>query len=280
MLVLHVLLAIFLTAAARQRTPFDDNWRFVLGDAGYAPACDTSAFTANLSGTRCLGGQMIFVSSAELCEAACCGNPQCTNWQWCEQPCVPRSPGWGCYNGVSCAANTTVGVQNWVGAARALPAPAPPPPALCADPALPCAQAYDDSRWRTVSTPHDFIGEGAYSQSADEEHGYLPFNVSWYRRTFAVNASASDLVSIEFDGVYKNSDVWLNGVYLGHHTSGYTAFRYFLHNATTAAADGSRVPVLRLGGGENVLAVRADALSVQEGWFYVSKAGGFRALLY
>ena len=66
---------------------------------------------------------------------------------------------------------------------------------------------------------------------------------------------------IDFDGVYKNSDVWLNGAYLGHHTSGYVGFRYFLHNVTAAP--------LRYGKGEeNVIAVRVDALSVQEGWFY------------
>jgi len=62
--------------------------------------------------------------------------------------------------------------------------------------------------------------------------------------------------------------VWLNGVYLGHHTSGYVAFRYFLHNVTRAGAGAAaHTPALNFGG-DNVLAVRVDALSVQEGWFY------------
>ena len=88
-----------------------------------------------------------------------------------------------------------------------------------------------------------------------------------YRRHFTIDSShAGSVVWVDFDGVYKNSDVWLNGVYLGHHTSGYVAFRYFLHNVTSAD-DATKTPVLRFGG-DNVLAVRVDALSVQEGWFY------------
>jgi hypothetical protein len=78
-------------------------------------------------------------------------------------------------------------------------------------------------------------------------------------------------VWIDFDGVYKNSDVWLNGVFLGHHTSGYVAFRYFLHNVTSGSDDNgsststsafSQTSVLNFGG-DNVIAVRVDALSAR-----------------
>ena len=55
----------------------------------------------------------------------------------------------------------------------------------------------------------------------------------------------------------------LNGVYLGHFTSGYVSFRYWLHNVSSP--DAPNTPVLNYGG-DNVLAVRADALSAQEGW--------------
>jgi beta-galactosidase len=151
-------------------------------------------------------------------------------------------------------------------ARSALPTP-PSPPATCTDASLPCAVAFADDKWRSVSTPHDFVVEGAYSPDNDAEHGFLPFNVSWYRKHFTIDAShAGSVVWIEFDGVYKNSDVWLNGVYLGHHTSGYVAFRYYLHNVTSAD-DATNAPVLRFGA-NNVLSVRVDALSVQEGWFY------------
>ena len=137
----------------------------------------------------------------------------------------------------------------------------------CMDTSLPCSPTFSDAGWRTVNTPHDFVVEGAYSPQNDMEHGFLPFNVSWYRRHFTLDAAQDgSVVWIDFDGVYKNSDVWLNGVYLGHHTSGYVAFRYFLHNVT-ADDDTTNKPVLRFGA-DNVLAVRVDALSVQEGWFY------------
>ena len=63
------LLALCAGVSARQTSSFDTNWRFKLGDAGYAPACNTSAFSANLSGTFCKKASMVFVSSAELCES-------------------------------------------------------------------------------------------------------------------------------------------------------------------------------------------------------------------
>lgn len=179
---------------------------------------------------------------------------------------MPASPGWGCRNGYdSCPGKKAA--TNWTSMARAAP-PAPArPPAHCTGGSLPCAAAFADDSWRSVDTPHDFVVEGAYSPNNDMEHGFLPFNVSWYRRHFTIDASrAGSVVWVDFDGVYKNSDVWLNGVYLGHHTSGYVAFRYFLHNVTRAN-DLAQSPVLRFGS-DNVLAVRVDALSTQEGWFY------------
>jgi hypothetical protein len=57
----------------------------------------------------------------------------------------------------------------------------------------------------------------------------------------------------------RASDYWLNGVWIGHHESGYAPFRWYIHNATNASINY---------GAENVLAVRVDAQSFQEGWFY------------
>ncbi len=68
--------------------------------------------------------------------------------------------------------------------------------------------------------------QGEFSPDADRGHGYLPFNISWYRKHFTVDASMKgQMIWLEFDGVYKNSDMWLNGAYLGHFTSGYVSFR-------------------------------------------------------
>ena len=79
-------------------------------------------------------------------------------------------------------------------------------------------------------------------------HGYLPYGIGWYRKHFSVPASAAGMaLFLEFDGVMVASEVYLNGVFLGGHASGYTPFAFAL------AADALAV------GGDNVLAVKADA---------------------
>ena len=134
----------------------------------------------------------------------------------------------------------------------------PPPPPTQPCPASPACANYDDSAWRQLNVPHDFIIEGTFTSTADRNHGYLPFNKSWSRKTFTVDASAAgSVVYIDFDGVYRASDYWLNGVFIGHAESGYVPFRWYIHNVTGAPLNY---------GGNNVLAVHVDAESFQEGW--------------
>ncbi|MCX7597945.1 MAG: beta galactosidase jelly roll domain-containing protein, partial [Armatimonadetes bacterium] len=119
----------------------------------------------------------------------------------------------------------------------------------------PAAPDFDDSTWRRVDLPHDFVVEGTYDPAADRNHGYLPVGVAWYRKEFTLSASdRGRRIWLEFDGVYRASTIWLNGKLLGRHQSGYTSF-YF--DVTEAANFGGR----------NVLAVRVDA-SGFEGWWY------------
>jgi len=109
---------------------------------------------------------------------------------------------------------------------------------------------YDDSGWRTLNLPHDWSAEGPFD--ADDPSGqslaYLPGGIGWYRKTFELSADERDRkVSIEFDGVYRFTDVWINGVHLGFFPDGYTGFRYDL------------TPHVRFGPGQsNVIAVRVD----------------------
>lgn len=109
--------------------------------------------------------------------------------------------------------------------------------------------AFDDSSWRTLQLPHDWSIEGAFREDnpARPEGGALPTGVGWYRKTFTMpEASAKQHTFIDFDGVYRNGEVWINGHYLGKRPSGYSSFRYnltpYLHGVDTA----------------NVLAVRVD----------------------
>jgi beta-galactosidase len=107
---------------------------------------------------------------------------------------------------------------------------------------------FDESAWRILDLPHDWSIEGPYTQSdpTGGSGGSLPTGVGWYRRTFtAPEAWRGREVFVDFDGVYMNSDVWLNGRLLGHRPFGYISFEYNL------------TPYLKLGQ-TNVLSVRVD----------------------
>jgi len=105
--------------------------------------------------------------------------------------------------------------------------------------------AYDDAAWRSLSLPHDWSIEGAFSKdnNTGQQEGGLPAGVGWYRKHFRTPASPH--VYIDFDGVYRNSEVWINGHYLGRRPNGYISFRCEL------------TPYLRPDR-DNVIAVRVD----------------------
>lgn len=115
------------------------------------------------------------------------------------------------------------------------------------DPAGAEARAFDDSGWRSLDLPHDWSIEGPYDENAATggRGGYLPTGIGWYRRSFTVpDGPPGRRVTIEFDGVYQNSDVWVNGHHLGSRPYGYISFYYDL--------------TPHLLEGENVVAVRVD----------------------
>jgi beta-galactosidase len=91
--------------------------------------------------------------------------------------------------------------------------------------------SYNDTKWRKLSLPHDWSIESDFKRDfpATTQGGALPGGIGWYRKTFTLPSSAKNKnVSIEFDGVYKNSEVWINGHYLGKRPNGYIAFSYDL----------------------------------------------------
>jgi len=110
--------------------------------------------------------------------------------------------------------------------------------------------AFDDSGWRELDLPHDWSVEpesGGFRREAPTggAGGYVPTGIGWYRKHFThPGESASGRVWIEFDGIYENSTVWINGRFLGKRPFGYISFHYDL---TPYLVDG-----------ENVLAVRVD----------------------
>ena len=108
------------------------------------------------------------------------------------------------------------------------------------------APGLDDSQWRKLDLPHDWSIEGPFSKSNYSCTGYLPGGIGWYRKAFNVaDNEAGRKVSISFGGIYNNSEVWINGNYLGKRPNGYISFQYDLS------------PFLNYGG-DNIIAVRVD----------------------
>lgn len=106
---------------------------------------------------------------------------------------------------------------------------------------------FNDSKWKTVTIPYDWSIEGKFSKNAATggAGGYLPTGIGWYRTQFTLaKVSKNEDYWILFEGVYMDSDVWLNGHHLGRHPYGYTSFYYHLG------------PYLKRG--KNVIAVRVD----------------------
>ena len=126
----------------------------------------------------------------------------------------------------------------------------------------PIMPEFDDSSWQKVSLPHDWAVDLPYSPEASHSHGYkcigwkYPENsVGWYRKHIEIPAEdKGKQFFIEFEGIYRDSEVFCNGFYLGGERSGYASSIYTL------------TPYLNYGG-DNVIAVRCDA-SLEEGWYY------------
>lgn len=109
--------------------------------------------------------------------------------------------------------------------------------------------AFNDSSWRTLDLPHDWSIEGEFSESNPSAYfgGALPGGIAWYRKSFSLEAADSARrIFITFDGVYHNSEVYINGHFLGKRPFGYIGFQYDM------------TAYLYFDGRPNLLAVRVD----------------------
>lgn len=125
------------------------------------------------------------------------------------------------------------------------------------DPAGAQQPGFDDHAWRRLDLPHDWSIEGTPDEHAPSggRGGYFPTGLGWYRKAFRMPAgSAGRMASLEFDGVYMNSDVWINGFHLGKRPYGYSSFAYDI--------------TAHLVPGVNVVAVRVDnSLQPNSRWY-------------
>lgn len=88
-------------------------------------------------------------------------------------------------------------------------------------------EQFDDSAWKNVDLPHDYSIDQEYTTAGEAESGYKLGGIGWYRKNFKVDESLKGKsVRIDFDGVYMDSTVWINGHRLGNHPYGYSPFSY------------------------------------------------------
>ena len=87
---------------------------------------------------------------------------------------------------------------------------------------------FDDSKWRLLDVPHDWAIEGDFhvSNPSGATGGALPGGIGWYRKHLPLPELGSDRYFLEFDGVYMNSTVYVNGREVGHRPYGYSSFEY------------------------------------------------------
>lgn len=91
--------------------------------------------------------------------------------------------------------------------------------------------AFQDNSWRELDLPHDWSIEGAFDEKspAGPGGGYLNGGIGWYRKTFTLDRSLKGKkVFVDFDGIYRDSKVWINGHFLGFRPNGYISFQYDL----------------------------------------------------
>ncbi len=132
-------------------------------------------------------------------------------------------------------------------------------------PGTPADVSFRDSSWRTLNLPHDWAVELPFVNSTSndvESHGYKPVgglfpetSIGWYRKHFTVSASDSgQRFQIQFDGIFRDAMIWVNGFFVGNNKSGYVGCAYDVTDFINFHK-------------ENIITVRVDATQY-EGWFY------------
>ena len=125
------------------------------------------------------------------------------------------------------------------------------------------SSTFQDGTWRKLDLPHDWSIEGAFDEKSPAGYGggYLNGGLGWYRKTFTLDKKLEGKkVFIDFDGIYRDSKVWINDHYLGFRPNGYISFRYdltpYLHwdkpNVIAVRVDNSKQPNSRWYSGSGI----------------------------
>lgn len=137
----------------------------------------------------------------------------------------------------------------------------------------PYATKFSDEGWQEVKLPHDWVTTLPYAPEASHSHGYRTVgykypetSVGWYRKTFQLSEKDKGYqYTLQFDGIFRNAVVWVNGFFMGNEPSGYATQVYDVTDYLNFE-------------GDNLITVRADA-TLEEGWFYEG-AGIYRDVYF
>ena len=120
----------------------------------------------------------------------------------------------------------------------------------------PASAGFDDTGWRVLDLPHDWVVEGPFDETENCPQGYRPRGIGFYRRHFKLDAADEGKhLELQFDGIATHATVWFNGTLVARNFCGYTSF----HADVT--------PLAQYGDNLNTIAVRVDA-NAMEGWWY------------
>ena len=117
------------------------------------------------------------------------------------------------------------------------------------------AEKYNDSAWRQLDLPHDYSIEQEFTASGEAESGYLLGGVGWYRKYFTMDKAAEGKrVRVDFDGIYMDATIWVNGTLMGTHPYGYSPFSIDITDQLKFGA-------------ENVIAVKVNHQTPSSRWY-------------
>lgn len=136
---------------------------------------------------------------------------------------------------------------------------------ILGDPEGASSPTFNDSRWRYVTIPHDWMIEQPVKETNPSgiAGGYYPGGIAWYRKSLDLSSfEENEQFYLLFEGVYRNADVYFNGIHMGNHAYGYTSFYYDI-------SEHIRKDTL------NIIAVRTDCSQMPWDRWY-SGAGIFR----
>lgn len=114
---------------------------------------------------------------------------------------------------------------------------------------------YTDNQWNEVCLPHDWNITMPFEREAGGSPGFLPESIGWYRKTFRLPAAYNGKsISVLFDGIFHQSDVYINGHHLGFRPYGFCSIEYDL------------TPHLNLNS-ENTIAIRVNCSGARPRWY-------------